>query len=271
MEHRFWTDYTARDFAALDRGNLIAVLPVGASEQHGPHLPMSVDQVILDGVIAATIPLIPNDCPVVFLPTQPVGKSNEHASWPGTLTLSAATLMALWSDIGASVARAGVRKLVILNSHGGQIAPMDIVARDLRVAHGMITVAANWFAMGMPEGLFSDAENRHGIHAGDMETSVMRALHPDLVQMDQARDFIPRNAELALRYAHLGLTPAGKLGWQMQDLNAAGAAGNAAAATVEKGRAVLDHAARQLVRLLRDVQDLPLSFLDTKADPDAFA
>ena len=159
MKHRFWTDYTAREFAALDRENLIAVLPVGASEQHGPHLPLSVDQAILDGVIAATIPLIPEDCPVLFLPTQPVGKSNEHAAWPGTLTLSASTLMALWSDIGASVARAGVRKLVILNSHGGQIAPMDIVARDLRVAHGMICVAANWFAMGMPAGLFTPEED----------------------------------------------------------------------------------------------------------------
>lgn len=271
MKHRFWTDFTARDFAALDRENLIAVLPVGASEQHGPHLPLSVDQAILDGVIASAIPLIPDDCPAVFLPTMPIGKSNEHAAWPGTLSLSAATVMALWSDIGASVARAGVRKLVILNSHGGQIAPMDIVARDLRVAHGIICVAANWFAMGMPPGLFTPEEDRHGIHAGDMETSVMRALHPDLVQMEHARDFTPKNAELTLRYSLLGLTPAGKLGWQMQDLNAAGAAGNAALATVEKGQAVLGHAARQLVKLLAEVQDLPLSFLETKAEPDAFS
>ncbi len=271
MKHRFWTQYTAREFAALDRQNLIAILPVGASEQHGPHLPLSVDQAILDGIIAATVPLIPHDCPALFLPTMPIGKSNEHAAWPGTLTLSATTLMALWSDIGASVARAGVRKLVILNSHGGQIAPMDIVARDLRVDHRMITVAANWFAMGMPDGLFPADEERHGIHAGDMETSVMRALHPDLVQMEHARNFTPKNAELALRYTHLGLTPAGKLGWQMQDLNVAGVAGNASLATVEKGQAVLDHAAGQLVKLLTEVQDLPLSFLSTKADPDAFA
>ncbi len=271
MKHRFWTAFTARDFAALDRANLIAVLPVGASEQHGPHLPMSVDQAILDGVVAATIPLLPENCPALFLPTIPIGKSNEHAAWPGTLTLSAATLMAMWTEIGASVARAGVRKLVLLNSHGGQIAPMDIVARDLRISHGMMTVAANWFAMGMPTGLFGPDEERHGIHAGDMETSVMRALWPDLVQMEQARDFTPGNGALALRYRHLGLTPAGKLGWQMQDLNAAGACGNAAAATVAKGRAVLDHAAQQLVRLLQEVQELPLSFLDTKPDPDAFA
>ena len=271
LDHRFWADYTARDFARLDRGQLIAVLPVGAIEQHGPHLPLSVDTAIVNGLVAATIALIPSDCPAIFLPTQSVGKSNEHAAWPGTLTHSAQTLMAMWSEIGASVAAAGVRKLVMLNAHGGQIAVMDIVARDLRVRHNMIAVAANWFAMGLPQGVLTDGEALHGIHAGDMETSLMLALHPQLVRMDHARDFAPRNAELARDNVHLGLTNAGKIGWQMQDLNAAGVAGNAAAATAEKGRAFIDHAARQIVALLDDVHRLPLSWLDTPANPDAFA
>jgi creatinine amidohydrolase len=268
LKHRFWAQYTARDFAALERAEVIAVLPVGAVEQHGPHLPLSVDRDILDGIIATALPLIPDDCPAVFLPTCAVGKSNEHSAWPGTLTLSAATLMAMWSDIGDSVAAAGVKKLVLLNSHGGQIAPMDIVVRDLRIKHGMLTVAANWFAMGLPEGLISPAEERFGIHAGEMETSMMLALHPGLVQMTHARDFPARQAELS---GHLGLSPAGKLGWQMQDLNAAGACGNAAAATPEKGRAFLDHAARQLVALLQEVQRIPPDWLGTAPDPDTFA
>ncbi|NJM83352.1 MAG: creatininase family protein [Tabrizicola sp.] len=268
LKHRFWADYTARDFAALDREALIAVLPVGAVEQHGPHLPLSVDRDILDGIIAAAIPLIPGDCPVLFLPTCAIGKSNEHAAWPGTLSLSATTLMAMWSDIGASVARAGVRKLVILNAHGGQIAPMDIVARDLRVTHGIVTVAANWFAMGLPEGILPAEEERFGIHAGELETSMMLALRPDLVAMAHARNFPARQAELA---GHLGLAPAGRLGWQMQDLNAAGACGNAAAATADKGRAFIDHAAAQLVALLGEVQRLPHDWLETSPDPDAFA
>jgi creatinine amidohydrolase len=267
MLHRLWADYTARDFAALPRDRLIAVLPVGAIEQHGPHLPLRVDQAILDGILAATIPLIPDDMPALILPTLPVGKSDEHAAFPGTLTVSAATLMAMWSDIGDSVARAGVRKLVILNSHGGQIAPMDIVARDLRIRHGMLVVAANWFAMGMPEGMFTPEEERFGIHAGDMETSVMRALHPDLVQMDQARDFQPLVAGLGTK--HLGLTPAGKLAWMAQDLHPAGACGNAAIATAEKGRVVIDHAARQIVTLLHEVDRMTLDHLDRQPDLDA--
>jgi creatinine amidohydrolase len=267
LKHRFWADYTAREFAALDRSQLIAVLPVGAVEQHGPHLSLSVDRDILDGIIAAAVPLIPEDCPALFLPTCPVGKSNEHSSWPGTLTLSAATLMAMWSEIGASVAAAGVKKLILLNSHGGQIAPMDIVARDLRVKHGMLTVAANWFGMGLPEGLISADEERFGIHAGEVETSMMLALHPGLVDMVQARDFPTRQVELT---GHLGLSPAGKLGWQMQDLNATGACGNAAAATSEKGATLVNNAARQLVALLGEVQRLPQDWLATQANPDAF-
>jgi creatinine amidohydrolase len=267
MQHRYWADYTARDFAALPRDRLIAVLPVGAVEQHGPHLPLRVDQAILDGILAATIPLIPADLPALILPTLPVGKSDEHSAFPGTLTFSAATLMAMWSEIGDSVARAGVRKLVILNSHGGQIAPMDIVARDLRIRHKMLVVAANWFAMGLPPGLFTPEEERFGIHAGDMETSVMRALHPDLVQMDHARDFRPLVADFGTR--HLGLTPAGKLAWMAQDMHPAGACGNATIATVEKGRQVIAHAARQIVTLLTEVDRMTLDHLDRQPDPDA--
>lgn len=267
MQHRHWADYTARDFAALPRDRLIAVLPVGAIEQHGPHLPLRVDQAILDGILAATLPLIPEDLPAVILPTLPVGKSDEHAAFPGTLTFSAATLMAMWSEIGDSVARAGVRKLVVLNSHGGQIAPMDIVARDLRLRHKMLVVAANWFAMGLPPGLFTPEEERFGIHAGDMETSVMRALYPDLVQMDHARDFRPLVADLGTK--HLGLTPAGKLAWAAQDLHPAGACGNASLATAEKGQQVIDHAARQIVALLQEVDRMPLDHLDRAPDLDA--
>lgn len=271
LNHRFWADYTAREFAALDRGNLIAVLPVGAIEQHGPHLPLSVDQAILDGMIAATVPMMSPDCPALFLPTLAVGKSNEHSAWPGTLTFTIQTLISMWMEIGECVAAAGVRKLVLLNSHGGQVSVMDIVARDLRVKHKMLTVSANWFAMGLPDGLLTPDEDRFGLHAGDLETSVMLALHPDLVQMDHARNFHPKIADIAQANRHLGLTNAGKIAWQAQDMNAAGACGDATKATAEKGHAFIAHAARQISTLLDEVHRMPLSNLDTTANPDAFA
>ncbi len=267
--HRFWSDYTTETFAELDHEALVAVLPVGAVEQHGPHLPLSVDRDILEGIIAATLPLIPEDCPVLFLPTCSVGKSNEHARYPGTLTLTAATLTAMWTEIGDSVAAAGVRRLVFLNSHGGQIAPMEIVTRDLRVKHSMLCIAANWFGLGLPEGLLDEDEVQHGVHAGEMETSMMLALKRELVDMDLAGNFRSLNAKLAKTHRHLGLGPGGKLGWQAQDLHPAGAMGNAAVATPDKGRILIDHAAGEFVRLLTEVASLPLSVLETHPNPQA--
>ena len=134
---------------------------------------------------ARGLELLPAGAPVLVLPTTAVGKSNEHIDFPGTLTLSAETLSRVWYEIGASVRRAGVRKLLLFNSHGGQPQVMQIVARELRIDHQMLVVAANWFSWGMPEGLFDPAELRHGIHGGTVETAMMLALRPDLVDSDR--------------------------------------------------------------------------------------
>ncbi len=182
MPRRLWQDMTTLDFAALEAARVIAVLPVGAIEQHGPHLPVSTDACINQGVLARALELMPDDLPVTVLPMLPVGKSNEHLAFPGTLTLSAETLIRVWTEIGEGVARAGIRKLVLFNSHGGQLQIMDIVARDLRVRHAMMVVAYSWFAGGLPAGLFGEDEVRHGIHAGAIETSMMLHLAPDLVR-----------------------------------------------------------------------------------------
>ena len=269
----FWADLTARQFAqlaaspALDR--VVAVLPVAAIEQHGPHLPVSVDTTLVDGVIAAALPHLPGGLPVLFLPTQQVGKSNEHIRFPGTLSLSAQTLIALWTELGACVARAGIRKLVLFNSHGGQVSVMDIVARDLRCAHDLIVYSANWYQLPLGDavmGLFPPEEHRFGIHAGDMETSMMLALRAQFVDMRQARDFQSSARMRAAKFPILGNGVSAKLGWQMQDYNAQGAAGNAAAASAAKGRALIDAAGLQLARLLQEVSDLPLSTLNAKPD-----
>ena len=164
---------------------------MAAIEQHGPHLPVEVDAAINRGVLARAMELVPADLPVTFLPAMPIGKSNEHISYPGTLTLSAETLIRLWTEIGESVARAGVRKLVLFNSHGGQPQIADIVARDLRVRRDMFVVTASTYALGRPAGLFPADELKHGIHGGSVETSIMMHLRPDLVRRDEARQFPP--------------------------------------------------------------------------------
>ncbi|MBP7000202.1 creatininase family protein [Amaricoccus sp.] len=258
---RFWADYTSYDFARMGRTNMVAVLPVAAIEQHGPHLPLSVDRDILEGLIAATLPKLADDLPVVFLPTQAIGKSDEHARYPGTLTIDAGTLIRAWCEIGGAVAAAGVKRLVILNSHGGQMSVVDIVARELRIRHDMIAVGANWFGLGLPEGVISDHERRHGIHAGEMETAMMLALHPEKVEMERARNFESLSDRLERNFARLGIGPGARIGWQSQDLNPAGAVGDAAAATAETGRAVIEHVATALAELFADVHRFPVSLL----------
>lgn len=261
LRTRDWSSLTSEEFSRLDRERLIAVLPVGAIEQHGPHLPMSTDTATIDAMVRASLPHLPDELPVLFLPTMPYGKSNEHSRYPGTLTVSASTLIALWMEIGACVARAGVRKLVLYNSHGGQMAPMDIVARDLREAHGMMVVAANWYTLGLPPGLFTEEEGRHGIHAGDLESSIMLHIAPDDVQRQHLRNFPSLTQEMAREGQLLSITPTGKLGWQMHDLNPWGAAGDASRAAAEKGAAVLDHVGRRFVQLLQEIDRFPLSRL----------
>ncbi|MCY7317155.1 MAG: creatininase family protein [Ramlibacter sp.] len=261
---RFWADLTTRDFAALDPAATGAVLPVAATEQHGPHLPLSVDQVLVDGVVQACLTRLDAALPVLFLPTQQVGYSPEHSRFPGTLTLSSATLASIWIELGQCVARSGLKKLLLLNSHGGQVSVMDIVARELRTRCDLIVYSCSWWNLPLgasTTGLFSAAEHRFGVHGGEIETSMMLALRPELVKMPLAQDFKSSSELRAATYPILGNGSSAKLGWQMQDYNPAGAAGNAAAATADKGRAVLAAAGQQLAALLAELSRLPLSTL----------
>jgi creatinine amidohydrolase len=173
----------------------------------------------------------------------------------------------VWMELGACVARAGIKKLVLFNSHGGQVSVMDIVARDLRTAHDLIVFSSNWFTLPLGEevmNLFTPAEHRFGIHAGDMETSMMLALREKYVDMQHAQHFHTQAEERAKTYPILGNGTSAKLGWQMQDYNPYGGAGNATLATAAKGHAVIKAAGLQLARMLQEVSSLPLNTLNTQ-------
>ncbi len=268
MPSRFWADWVTTDFAEVDLSRLVAVLPVAAVEQHGPHLPLSVDADLAQGVVQACLPHLSADSGAVFLPAQVVGYSPEHTAFAGTLSLKAETVIRLWTEIAESVAAAGVKKLVLFNSHGGQVGLMDVVARDLRARLGMLVYSVSWFNLPLIDeagrdlnALFSADEHRFGVHAGDVETSMMLALRPEAVRMDRAKNFESTSQERAARYAILGNGKSAKLAWQMQDYNEQGAAGNAAVATQDKGAALVQAAGRSLARLLAEVASLPANTL----------
>jgi creatinine amidohydrolase len=255
---RWWGDYRTTELAGLDPARVIAVLPTAAVEQHGPHLPLSTDSEIAAGMLGTVIELAPPDLDFRILPVQRVGKSDEHRHAPGTLTVPAETALALWTEIGLSVARAGVRKLVIVNSHGGNTDLIGVVARALRLSAGMLVAKAHWTAFGHPPGLFSDRELAFGIHGGDVETSLMLHFRPDLVDMSRARDFAS-SAEAMAAFAHLRPTGAAAYGWIAADLNPDGVVGEADLATAEKGRLTARWQAEGFLRLLRDVERFDLA------------
>lgn len=249
---RYWQDLPWPAFRDLP-SNTVAVLPVASIEQHGPHLPVAVDTVIGNGVIARTLSVLPAECPVLVLPTQCVANSVEHLRFPGTITTTPETLLNLVVDIGASVARAGVKRLVICNSHGGNVGVLDIAARRIRIQSNLFVVNAMWARMGKPEALRDPVESAYGIHAGRDETSVLLALRPDLVKMDKARNFVSRWQGVANSAPMLHPQAGSPLAWQAQDLQPAGAVGDASAGTAEIGEMLLAHAANNMSTLWQQV------------------
>ncbi len=263
LPSRFWQDLSWPQFRELPP-DTVAVLPVAAIEQHGPHLPVSVDTTINQGMIARALALLDADAPVLVLPTQAVGLSVEHIRFPGTLTSSAETLLALWTEIGESVARAGVRRLVIVNSHGGQPQLVELVCRRLRIRARMFAVGCMWSRLGSPSGL----DDPEGIHGGLVETSVMLRLQPERVDMAKARNF--RSAWLDRGQGLTTLVPEGAVGfgWETQDLHPSGALGDASRASVADGERVVAFAAERLATLFDEVQhfDIDTWMRDTPSE-----
>ncbi|MDW3181947.1 creatininase family protein [Roseobacter sp.] len=253
---RDWADFRAPDFSGIDPMKTIAILPTAAIEQHGPHLPVGTDTLIGQGMLEELRRQAPADLDLRILPLQAVGKSNEHLWAAGTLTLTAATALAAWTEIGLSVARAGIRKIAIVNSHGGNLDLVSILSRELRVQADMLAVKCQWGAFGTPGGMYSDQEKQFGIHGGDVETSLMLHFRPQTVDVSAAQDFRSTAEKSAI-------SPIGPVsyGWIASDLNPEGTVGEAHLATAEKGAATARHQVAGFVDLLRKMAqtDLPTS------------
>ncbi len=255
----WWGDYRATEYASVDAEATIAILPVAAIEQHGPHLPVSTDTTIMEGMLETVIARLPDDLDIRILPVQAVGKSNEHIEIPGTLSLPPATLIDAWTGLGLSAARAGIRKIVVVNSHGGNEEVMSILTRELRVREKMLAVKTSWQRFGRPAGLYTDLEDRHGIHGGDVETSLMLHFRPDLVDMGKAQNFVSNVARAESEFALLRQTGTHAFAWLAGDLNRNGVVGDASAATAEKGRLTAEFQAAGFITLLKDIRKARLA------------
>jgi len=257
-------DWTAIDLATVDKteaAHWIAVLPLAATEQHGPHLPFETDTLIAQAYLARVREITPNDMPVTFLPIEPVGISTEHIAYPGTLTLTTDAALKKWMALGDTIAQAGVRKLIIVTSHGGNSAAMTLIAQDLRAKYEMLAVSTSWSRFGAPDGLFSADELRFGIHGGAVETSIMLAAFPDQVRNERIANFESAEKEMTKEFRWLSGARPAPFAWATQDLNPQGAIGDATLASADKGHALIDYGARAFAELLTDVKKFDLTRL----------
>ena len=259
---RWWQSLTTAEVASLVSRDPVGILPLAAIEQHGPHLPLSTDLDIGLGVLAAAFHLLPDECPAWVLPPQALGASREHARFPGTISLEPELLIAAIEAAGDALARDGVRRLVLSNSHGGNRHAMGEAGLRLREEHQMLVVEASWFRFPRPPGVeLPEAEWRHGFHAGAVETAMMMHLRPELVHDDE----VPRGCSFGeeLESTLLRLRPEGvaSFAWLAGDLNADGVVGDARRADPTMGARLVSHYGAVLAEVIGDALAFPLDRL----------
>ncbi len=243
-------------------GDTVVVLPLGATEQHGPHLPASTDVDIGRGILEDALVRVRGEVPTDVLPFVDIGASEEHLSFPATESVRAEDLVARLEEIGEEVAESGRRRLVLVNSHGGNRFAMDTAALRLRRKHGMLVVKASWFRFERPDQVvLPKGEWLHGLHGGAVETAMMMHLHPERVRADAITDFLSLGAELEQTLRRLGPEGEASFAWLAEDLHPAGVVGDPRHASAELGARLVAHYGAVLADVLRDAHDFPLDRL----------
>jgi len=235
-----------------NKEDVVIIQPIGAIEQHGHHLPVAVDSAISLGVIGKALEQLSPDLPAYALPCLYYGKSNEHCGFPGTITLSANTLLSVIQEMAVSIYRSGFRKLVLMNSHGGQPQIMEIAARDLHQEYPDFAVFPlfTWRVPHNVSDLLTPEERKYGIHAGDAETSIMLSLLPEQVKMEHAVKEYPQGLPESSLLDMEGKLP---FAWVTKELSRSGVMGDATVATKEKGDRILQSVAAGWVQVIQDI------------------
>lgn len=257
-----WSALDGPEVAGAVARDPVVVLPLAATEQHGPHLPISTDVDIGIGILSAAFEALAGSVAAWALPPFQVGASEEHMSFPGTRSLAGSELVEAIERVGASLADVGVRRLVLSNSHGGNRFAMEEAGLRLRRRHGLLVVKASWFRLGRPGDVdFPEAEWRHGLHGGAVETAMMMYLRPDRVRLERVADFPSLGQELEGRFRRLGPEGEASFAWLAEDLNASGVTGDARLATAEAGERLVRHYGQALADVVMDALDFPLDRL----------
>lgn len=249
-----WQSLTAPQLASIAQRDPVAVLTLGAIEQHGTHLPLATDLIIGESLQAAMLEVLDSTLDVICLPAIAVGASDEHASFPGTLSLPAPVAIATLEAYGASIARCGIKRLVLINSHGGNKAVMDLAALTLRQHHAMRVVKATYTRLPPLEGAINSDELRYGLHGGLLETAIMAYLAPTLVDLANYQAAPPATPTSGALVSPEG---SAAFAWLAEDLSAHGVAGDATGADATLGERLVKHYASQLAQVVAETAHLP--------------
>jgi creatinine amidohydrolase len=250
---RYFPYLTWKEIAEMkNKENVVIIQPIGAIEQHGHHLPVAVDSAISLGVLGKALGQLDNSIPAYALPALYYGKSNEHFGFPGTITLSAQTLLSVIKEVALSIYHSGFRKLVLMNSHGGQPQIIEIAARDIHQENPDFQIFPffTWRVPNIAKELLTPQELEYGIHAGDAETSIMLALLPEQVKMNLAVKEYPQNLPQNSLLSMEGKLP---FAWLTKEVSQTGVMGDATLATLEKGEKILASLADGWVNVIKDV------------------
>jgi creatinine amidohydrolase len=249
---RCLAELSAADVADRCSDAAVAVLPIGAVEQHGPHLPLSTDLLVADELCRRVVDARGEELDLWLLPSLAYSKSNEHAWAPGTFWLSSTTMLHLLDDLARSLRLTPIRKLAVVNGHGGNSSLLDVACRDIRVHHGLLTFLLHTVLPPDQGGPASAHELGLGIHGGEDETTLVLHLAPELVDMRRAERIVP---EWLTTYRHIGIGGPVRFGWSSDDLSSTGVIGDPSQASPEKGAALfggmVDTLGQQLAEVAR--------------------
>ncbi|MBX9976596.1 creatininase family protein [Cytobacillus firmus] len=251
---RFLARLTSTQINELNKLDSLVILPIGAMEQHGPHLPVFTDTLLAETLLENAFNYISEDANIWVLPPLPYGKSNEHCGRPGTVSLSSSTLQSIVMDIGKSIKQSGFKRLVLFNAHGGNHDLLNLMAREVRLETDLMVFRVNVGSLEIDESLISEQESVLGIHGGDYETSMILASYPEWVNIGEVVGEYPNLSD----YSEYLSFQKGNFAWTINDMSSTGILGDARSATKEKGKILYESQGKQLAKILMVMKEFEI-------------